>query len=267
MRALLMKLLKNSRKSLAILLVVNTLFLTMYISMYPAMLEQSEQLEQLISAYPPEFMAVFGIEGDFFSTLEIFVGAEHYSLMWIIMLVILVAGLGGSAIAEEVEKGTMAFLLSQPISRTKLYLTKYISGTIITSIFVIVSILITLPIAALFSVEVDITGHLYLVVLGLLFGFALYGVSIMVSSFLSSKILVGALIGGITIFMYVFVIFARLNDSYENLQYLSFFHYFDYSSALTNHTIYWESAIVFVVCGVTAAIIGLIKLRLRDLHV
>jgi ABC-2 type transport system permease protein len=85
----------------------------------------NEALLKLHETYPDSLKAFASFGGEFdFSTAPGYLGAELFSIM--IPLLLLVAGIGGGAraLAGEEERGTLELLLAQPVSRRRVGLEK-----------------------------------------------------------------------------------------------------------------------------------------------
>jgi len=73
--------------------------------------------------------------------------------------------------------------------------------------------------------------------------------------------------GGILVAMYALNLIASLKENWEELKYLSFFHYFDYGAALIDKVIAWESLVVFVGVIFVSVIAGAIVFLKRDIAI
>ncbi|WKZ31164.1 MAG: ABC transporter permease subunit [Candidatus Dojkabacteria bacterium] len=265
MLAIFLSTIKSHWKTVAILLIVNLTFLFMFTSIWPSLLEQAEDLEQLYAAYPEEFLDALGATGNIFSNFESFLAVEHYSITWPLMMAILVIGMAGAAFAGEIERGTMDLLMSQPLRRIELFLSKFGAGVVVLAIFSLLTILMPIPLAAMFDIELNVSGHFALLALGLLFGLAVYCMGEMLSAMFASRGMVGAIMAGVLIVMYGISIVARLEESLEFLQYGSYFYYFDFMAALTGRTVDQLAVAVFALSSLVFTIIGVFAFNKRDL--
>lgn len=242
-------------------------FMWMYIVMYPTIAEQSAEFEKAFSSYPDEFFQIFNIEELKFDSVEKFLSVEHYSIVWPMMVLFFTISLAGFLIAMEVEKGTLSLILARPISRFKIFISRYLAGFISLIIFSIFSVLIAIPLCALHNVRYDLRGHITTLILCLLFGGAIFSLAMMFSAFFSEKSKVYMVMGGGLMIMYVFNVAANLHESWEKLKYFSFFHYFDYNASLIDHTISRAALMVFIITIVISFISGLIIFNRRDIAI
>lgn len=141
----------------------------------------------------------------------------------------------GGTIAGEIEKGTIGTLLSQPVSRTKLFFSKYFAGVCSLIIFIIASVGAVIPIAFLYKIDFWSRNFLTLAGMAFLFGLALYSFTIFLSAISSERSRVYGIVGGILFIMYVLNIISGLRVELKNIQYASIFHYFNSSSLLVHN--------------------------------
>ncbi len=258
MLAVFWRTIKDRKYTILAYFLAAVLFLWMYVSLFPFIQEQAEELKKALDVYPESFMQAFGIENQqlLFEKLDNFLAAEYYSFIWPIMVIALLISLGGYSIAGEVEKGTMETLLAQPISRVKLFFEKYLAGLFIFIIFVIVSVFAVVPLAEAYNIDYQFNHYITVAILGFMFGLAIFSIASLLSAIFSEKGKAYFITAGIIIVMYVLNIMATLKESLADLKYFSFFYYYDYSKALFDNQIddlaFWVFLGVSVVCTALA---------------
>ncbi len=258
---------KNRKTSLIAYSLGAVGLLWMILAIYPLFAERQADLEKFIQAYPEEIFTAMGLDVAEFTldTVESWVAVEHLSLMWPIMAIIMVVAFGGAIIAGEIEKGTIETILAQPISRLKIYFSKYLAGVISLLIFVIVSLYAIIPLAYLHDIDYKIENWTTFAILGFFFSLAIFSLSMLASSIFSEKGKSNFTIGGIFMLMYVVDIVANFKESLKDLKYLSFFHYFDYSAAMNKNTLDETAIWVFLGVSVVATILGAVWFIRRDI--
>jgi ABC-2 type transport system permease protein len=93
---------------------------------YDMFLEQQETFLEMIEGYPPEFMAFFGGDASAIATPEGYLGMYGFSLLPIIIgIFALIAGSG--LIASDEESGRLDLVLALPVSRTALFLGRFLA--------------------------------------------------------------------------------------------------------------------------------------------
>lgn len=267
MFAIIKRTIKNRKIFILAYSLAIVLFSLMYVSLFPTIKKAAEQLAGLMETFPEGLIAAFGIEDatQMLERLEGFMAGELFSFIWPLMVIFIMVSLAAYVVAGEVENGTIEIQLSQPISRVKIFLSQYLAGLIILLFFVLISVYSIIPLAIIFNIEYSIAGYHKLTILGFLFGFAIYSISLLISSFFSDKGKANFLAGGILILMYVINIIAALNESLSDLKYLSFFYYFNATEALVKNSINLSAYLVFVLVGVVSVIVAAFWFNKRDM--
>jgi ABC-2 type transport system permease protein len=258
---------KDRKISLIVYMASAMLFMWMYVALFPSIAAQAETFTALMDSFPAEVFAVFGMEEMDLSSLENFLSMEHFSLVLPLMVIFLLVPVAGRAIAGEIELGTVELLIGRPISRSKLYLAKYVSGIGILATFTIFSVFSVVPFAVLHGVEYNLQGIASGAVVVLLLGWAVFSMSMMFSSFFSDKSKVYMAGGGVLLGMYVLNVIALINENLEVLKYFSFFHYYAYADALAKQSLYGTGCLVFLGVSIICSVTGLWWFQKRDIAV
>ena len=266
MLTILAKTLKKNLITLLVYSAISASFVWMYVAMWPSMSKEREKFLEIVDAYPEAMMKAFNIDvAGMFGSVEGFIAGEHFSIIWPIVLIILVLAYTSSAIAGEIEKGTIELLLAQPISRLKVFLAKYFSGILLITAFILLSNFSVVPFSILHNVDIQVQNYLAISILGFFFAFAIYGICFMLSALSSSKGMPMALTGGLLIIMYALNVFSAFQESVENLKYASFFHYYDFAAAVIYNQLDALNLAVFLAVGIICTVIGAIAFVKRDI--
>lgn len=258
---------RDGKLGLLIYIVAAVIFLWMYVALFPSIKEKSANFNQILDAYPKDMMKAFNIEISelSFNNLQSFLSMEYFSMVWPIMAIALVVSLAASALAGEIEKGTIVFLLSQPISRLSLFWAKYLAGLFSLAIFIVGSILVTIPLAAIYSIDFVAKNYLIVSALAFFFGAAIFSIGFFFSALFSEKGRVAFLTVGLVLVMYVLNVIANLKESLADLKYGSFFYYFDFKSAVVDGKINAESLWVFGAVIIVFALLAAVIFKKRDI--
>ncbi len=265
MLTIILRLLKDRRTSLIIYFIATIALLLMFIGIFPSLQSQSVDFESLLKAYPEGLKKAFNVDIKSMTTIEGFLSMEHFSLIWPVMLTFLLVSFAGGSIAGEVEKGTIETLLSGPISRTKLFFAKYFTGLIVLILFTFLSILGAIPLIEVYDISYNANNFYSMFILGLMFGWAVYSISMFFSSIFSDKGKVYALSGGLLVVMYVLNILSSFKENLANVKYASFFYYYNASEAMMFNRIDNYSYLVFIATGLVFTILALIFFTERDI--
>jgi ABC-2 type transport system permease protein len=219
---------KERKSSVIIYSLMSILFLWLYIALFPSLQEQSQAISAVMKSMPEGLMKALGSSPDQLSnfTIEALLNSKQFSMVFQLFAAILAFSIAASDLAGEVENGTIEYLLSQPVSRLKLYFSRYFSGIVLIIVFVAASTLSVMPLATLYHIDYSSGVYLPLFIDALLFTLALYSFAYFLSSFLSNKGKVVGISSGILVVSYVAFIFSALKDSLDKVKYLSVFHYF-----------------------------------------
>ncbi|MDD5693604.1 MAG: ABC transporter permease subunit [Patescibacteria group bacterium] len=244
-------------------------FLEMYIALFPALQKQAQQMSKLLETYPDSFWKAFNIDKSTltFDKLGPYLGMEQFNFVWPILAIVLVIGFANYAIANEMEKGTIELLLSQPVSRLKLFFSRYITGIINLLIFSILSILVIFPLVAIHGVQIDSKGVWVLFLLSFLFAWAIYGIATLASAVVSEKGKASFITAGILILMYVMNIVAGLKDSLKDLKYFSFFYYYNPTLAMNKGEFVSGALLVFASIAIITTLLAALWFNKRDVTV
>lgn len=266
MIALILRTIKDRWFSVVILVGISILLTAIYVSMFPELQKQGDKMQELFKAYPKDMMKTFGIEVSSlaFTKIENFIAMEQYSFTWPILVIILTIGWAASIIAGEIEKGTIELLLSQPISRLKIFFGKYLSGVLALILFTVFSVYSPIPLAKLLGVSFQAANYTSMAIVGFLFGLAIFSLSMFLSAIFSDKGKVYSAAAGVVLIMYVIKIIANLKESWDAIKYLSFFYYFDYNAAFLNNKIDLINVFVFTAVAVVFLFLGAIAFMKRD---
>lgn len=266
MFALMLKTIQYRVVSVLIYILICAGFLWLMVAMFPTMQKEGEQLVEAFKNYPEGFLKAFDADiENIFVSIEGFLATEYYSIVWPIILIILVLNFGSSAIAGEIDRGTIDVLLAQPVSRTKVYLAKLFSGILIILTFVFASNFSVIPFAHLHNVDYQLQSYLTISVSGSLFAFAIFGLCMMFSSLFSTRGKASSMMGFILITMYALDLVAKFRESWESVKYVSFFYYFDGAASLIDKHIDPLAIGVFLGIGIMGAMLGLLIFTKRDI--
>ncbi len=267
MWTLIWRTIKDRRIIISVYVAASIALLWMYVAFFPAIKDQSANLEQLLQSYPESMMKAFNFDIKSLNTLEGFIATEQFSFVWPLLVIFMLLGYSGSAIAGEIEKGTIEILLSQPLSRLKLYFGRYLSGLLMLVLFTIFSIFAIFPIASLYDISLKTSHFLNFSILAFLFGLSIFSIGMFLSSVFSDRGKVFFIAGLFLVLMYVLNIIAAIRESLTDLKYASFFFYFNPSLALIYNKIDDYSYVVFLSVIVVFTLLGAIIFSKRDIAV
>lgn len=222
------------------------------VAVYPV-IRDSDAMQSFLDDFPPELMALFGIDPDIYLTGAGYLQAQLFSFIAPIILIAFAVGFGVSATASEEKSGTMDMLLSLPISRTSLILQKATAMVLLAALLssaIALTLIILDPVVGLklsVSGVAAVTTGLWL--LGVTFG----GVAMMVGAFTGSPSSAGGVAGFLAILAWVVTSFSSLFSWLEFPSKLSPFSWYLDGLPLLNG---FDSGQIWLVIAGGAAIVS-----------
>lgn len=124
MRApVLAKTLRDHRAGIAGWTAALVLLAIMDLAVYPTVHSQAGRMAGFLKAYPEALKAMFGVGSDF-TTGPGYLDAEFFSFLGPLVALAVGIGFGAGATAAEEERGTIDWLMSGPLTRTRVMLEK-----------------------------------------------------------------------------------------------------------------------------------------------
>ncbi len=269
MFAIAARMFKDKYKSLLVYSITSVLFMELYIAIFPTMSKMSDTLDKLMVTMPPALFKAFNIDPSSlsFGNIESLLASKHYSMIWPMMAVILAISLASHLIINEIDNGTAESLLSLPIKRAKIFVSRYITGLLMLIGFNVISIFSIIPLAAIHDVDFIWQNNVTLFIGSTIFSWACYSIAIFVSTIFSEKSKATMTTGGIILLAYFINILAGLNDNLVNMKYFSIFNYYSSESLLLKN-IYPDYFVwAFSVIIISLSLAAFIRFKSRDVSV
>lgn len=218
---------KMKTKSIIIWSLSLAVFMIFYMAFFPTMAQDSEAFDSIMNSFPEEMLNALGLRDGM--SLASLMG--YFTLTFAMMqlaIAIQSANYGFSILSEEERELTADFLMSKPVSRREIYLSKFFSaflGLILTSIAV--------GIASFLSLRLINGGHSYelanvfkLLITVPIFQLLFLTLGMFISMLFKKVRSVISLSMALSIGLYVINSVKGIVDS-EILGYITPFHYFE----------------------------------------
>lgn len=267
MSAIIKRIFKDRFVSMISYSIGGILLVLLYVAMLPSIQESQAQLQEVLKTMPESLMKALGATGIDMGSLEALLAMKQYNMIWPMLLMFFQISFAASLVSGEVENRTIEIVLSSAKSRLKIFAAKYLAGAIYSIIFVITTTLCAIPLAEIFGYEYLAANYFTLMYLSLALAFAVYGISMLLSTIFSSKGKVYAISGLLYVGMYVLFILTTLKESLESLKYFSFFYYYNINDALISNKIDTIAILVFIAVGLITSIAAAIIFNDRDFAV
>lgn len=267
MLTIILRTLKDSRRSLLIYCLAAFAFTFMYVAMFPNIAKQAEQLQAVLASYPTDLFKAFSIDPTqmVMNDLQAFLSLENFSFLFPIMAIAMAIAAASGSVAGEIERGTMTLLLAQPVSRLRVYAAKYVATIIKLLGLIAASIISPMALAAAYHLTFDPTHFWMLAVVCFCFSLAVASMGFLFSSFWSEKGKATFMTLGIVVVMYALNVVAALQDSVQWLRYFSFFYYYDQGQALVQGQLYSWHILTLVFVALVCVSVGAWRFVRRDM--
>ncbi len=265
LRGVLLKSLRDVRKSFAWWSLGLAGYVVLIVGVWPA-IRDNEALVELEESYPEELKAFFSFGGFDFSTAAGYLGAELFSLMVPLLLIVAAVGAGARAIAREEERGTLDLLLANPISRRRLVLEKV--GALTLELVGLAAVLFVVLAVATSVADMDVSvGDLASAttsafLLGLAFGVLAFALGAATGR---SAIAIG-LSAAAAVAAYLINGLAPLVDAIHDIRWLSPWYHYVAGNPLRDG-LSPANALVLVAIAVVAAAAAVVAFDRRDIGV
>ncbi|MCK4433213.1 MAG: ABC transporter permease subunit, partial [Methanomicrobia archaeon] len=147
--------LKNSWKGILLLNLAFIGLTAMVIAIFPTV-KESSGIQEYIHSLPEPFLSIFGRSGLDITILEGFLNMELYQWGWVLLLGVYFAFISSSLISKEIENKTIDMLLSNPVSRGRILLEKFLGLVPSIVLINITTPLVILGCAAYINETIDV---------------------------------------------------------------------------------------------------------------
>jgi ABC-2 type transport system permease protein len=224
-------------------------------------------LRQLLERYPEEVLALAagGLSGVDMFTPEGFLTIEYFAL-WLIVIV------GGFAIAfttsivsKEIDDGTISILLTQPLRRNSLILSRFLALTLYLLILLTVAFGSTGLLAPVYGVKLKVSGLLAAGVLAFAFVLVISAYTLLFSVIFKGR--GRAIIFSVALFLasHLLNALAELSKTLEKVRFLSFFYYYKPYEALRTGNLPWSDLGLFLTIIIICLLLSLVIFARKDI--
>ncbi|MBP0725666.1 permease [Bacillus sp. RG28] len=258
---------KNSKLILGYAL-GSSLFLLAMTTIFPSMKTVINEKMSMLKDMPKGMLAAFGLEqGLSITSVPDFLSTEYYSMIFLVLMTLFTLSLAAKLLSHLVEQGSMAYILSTPVSRIKVVLT--IMGVFITGLFFTLFCNFTFSYlgAVLVGEKIkDLSAFFNLHLVGFLFFFAIGGYCFLFSTLLTEEKKAVAYAGGLTLLFYLLDLMGRLSDKFEMARYVSVFYLYQPSEILKNNINILSVSLILFIIGFITYFAALFVFKRRNLY-
>lgn len=245
----------------AILLFVYVFWIaTFYPTLKPNMAMYDDMLKN------PTFKALLGDVAMSMGTFAGFMSMEVFSYMGIVLGAYIIF-MAASFVAGEIEQKSSELLLSLPVRRETIILSRY------AALLPVIAIIVLAELAAIYAggkyigEDASIRWFAYSMLFMGLFMAAVGAMSLLISSLMNDGKRAALVSIGILLAMFLVENIGSMVTSIDWARRLSLFHYLKMSSIVLNHEVVWANAGVLVVVAVVCLVLAVVVFRQRDVNV
>lgn len=245
---------KEQFKSILYYLVGLLLYSFMIVGLFPSI---GGVKSAALQSIPEPFMKFFGGDITSLTSFNGFISIEFLSLFFVLIVAFYIGASAGSTIAGSIEKKTMDFQLSQPISRTKIVIAEAIVSLIYTFILVFATSLSIYIFGQIFNIDVSNQGLVAFTVVATTFLWAIYGIAILFSAVLKNKITVASATVSLVMAFYVLTAMTSIVEKLKNYNKFSIFYAYNPQKLLENGQInlhHIEALLLILIVGLVTSI-------------
>lgn len=231
----------------------------MFMLFFPSMKDSGIQdiVSTKLDAIPETFLEAFNISQEMdFTDISDF---SAYIFQYVVMAgVVYSTILGVSSLVREESEGTIEFLYSKPITRSKIVTSKILANVLIFYMFLVIVGIITMGVGIVVKPEevkaISLLMDIKVLCMGMAFvGYIFMAIGFLISVFIKSSKQSIPIALGIFFASYIIGIFSRLQDRLNNFIYLSPFDYAIPAEIIKNG---FETK--FIIIGLCLIIVSLI---------
>jgi len=258
--------LKTSWKGLLLLNLVFIGLAVMVISIYPT-IKESTGLQEYIHSLPEAFISVFGRSGLDITMLEGYLNMELYQWGWVLLLGVYFAFVSSSLISKEIEDKTIDMLLSNPVSRGRILLEKFL-GLVPSIILInIITPLAILGCATYINETIDTTYLFYTHFASIPYLFAACALGLLFSVIFDEARRANTLAIGTVFAMYIIEALSLLSEKYSAIGKISLSHYYDPGKTLIEHDVDITGIAILFFITVVLLAAAVIYFQKRDIAI
>ncbi len=219
--------LKRNRKNLSIWSAIVLGFTLMVTAIFPYMAEMGDSITVLMDSIPPELGKALGMDSETWSSILGFY-STYYGVYIIVLVSIFTASTGATIISKEEKDGTSEFLLTRPISRKTIVLTKIASLYTLTLIIFLIQVLVAFIAINAFAVQsVDWGVFAQMHISGLILVLFFTAAGVLISMFVTPKKNFMGIVVGLTFGTYFLNALGKSADAVNWISYISPFRYLE----------------------------------------
>lgn len=256
--------LKRNLRNLAIWTTVVVLLTLLTMAMFPFMKDKGESMQGMMKMMPKSMLKAFGIDPQMWSSILGLYNA-YFGFYLVLLMGIFSGTNGANAFSKEQREKTAEFLITKPITRSQIFLTKML--IVLTLLILIIGIQ---TFAAYLGIILFGDGVNWLTFFTMHFhGFILLvfftSVGVLLSMLLKAKLNFMGAIVGLVFGSYFIDTISKAVEQVKWLGYLSPNHYLNFNIFIPNYGLNWASITFFLVLSFALIITSFLIFQKKDI--
>jgi ABC-2 type transport system permease protein len=235
----------------------------MLVPMYETMAGQQDQLQKLISSYPPEFLAFFGGDAESLMTPAGFLGMYAFSMLPVIVGIFAVLAGSGLIVSDE-EHGRLDLILAHPVGRPSFFFGRLI-GLLGASLGIVFLGWLGFSLLLGQSSLGFTWGQMAVPFLSLLVQILVYAtLAFLLSMLLPSRSLAAMISGAVMVVSYFLSSLSFMNDSVEMIARVLPYHYYQTVLSFQELNLAWLFALLGI--SLLMGLLAWVRFARRDIR-
>lgn len=194
-------------------------------------------LQGMIDALPKEMVAFFAGSNVSLFSFGGFLATEYTGFIWVLIMAAAGITFAAKSYSSEIDSGTMELLLSQPISRLTVSVTRSVALAVYLAVLVLATVVPIQLTAAAQKIDYS-AGHLWLFAgVGLLMSLSIAGVGMLAASASRESGKPAGIVGGILGLMWILHFLSANAKWAKDLEVVNLFKYWDSATILDKGTV------------------------------
>ena len=254
--------LKAYRKSTLIWTGALIALLILFMSMFPSISKEIDEFKKLLEGFPEGVRKALGIQVETIGSLN---GFYSYIFLYITLCgAIQAMNLGISITSKEIREKTADFILTKPVTRTKVIFSKVLAALTLLLFTNIVYVTSAIFVANMVKVEEFSLVVFFLISLTLLFTqYIMFAIGMIIAVVFSKVKSVISISLGV---VFSFFLVGMVGGAEEASRYFTPFKYFDYTYIMEQESYEWTFLILGLVLMIVSMVASVIIYNKRDIH-
>ncbi|NDE47762.1 MAG: hypothetical protein EB019_02145, partial [Actinobacteria bacterium] len=187
--------------------------ISIQMSIYPSISENKEALQGFLESYPEAIRKIFRMQD--YTSGPGFLSTELYSMMIPLVLIAVGGTWGAAATAEEEDEGTADLLLTLPISRSRILISKMFAAISVVIVLAFLGLLNVIVLRGVVDMEIETAKLLAGTISSIAIGLFFTGVAFLIGAHSRSKGVAVGVVTGVALITFLIYSLSALVDDFD----------------------------------------------------